>query len=615
MLFQIAHFKSFIHRTKSILVYVLMTCTFMQCTQIKETPLPPGDSDNGGLFLPEGFEAVVVVDSIGPSRHLAVNDNGDIYVKLRYADPAGENMVLRDTTNNGKADIQKRFGVFDQRGYYATAMRIYNDYLYYSTASKVMRQKLTPGKMVPESEVEVILTDDYRSSEYGYSHIAKPLTFDNEGHMYVPFGSPGDICKTKELKRVPGTLAVDPCPELEWHAGIWRFDANKPNQLQKDGYRYATGIRSIVGMDWNHADNTLYALQHGRDNLNRMWADLFSPWESAMLPAEEFLRIEEGSDAGWPYYYYDQMKGKKLLNPEYGGDGIIERDGADFTQPLIGFPGHWAPNDLHFYQGDQFPERYKNGAFIAFHGSTIRTPFPQSGYFVAFVPFENGKPGAWEVFADGFIQKDKLVDTDDAGYRPMGIAMGPDGSLYLSESEEGKIWRVMYKGNKTNFGSEQLALMEERKALPHIRTPDKINDDLTPARAEAGAVLYNQHCGACHMSSGKGDGSRFPPLTGSEWVTGDQKRLINVVLEGLQGPIEVNGKPFDGIMPPVAHLENEEIAQILTYVRKEFGDDAAPVSSYYVKLGRYYLKRGRGKYGDKSREDDDSNDEEDDDVD
>src|SRR5690606_22152137 len=138
-------------------------------------------------------------------------------------------------------------------------------------------------------------------------------------------------------------------------------------------------------------------------------------------------------------------------NPEYGGDGKKEGDGAKYAQPIIGFPGHWAPNDLHFYQGDQFPEHYKNGAFIAFHGSTIRAPFPQAGYFIGFVPFKDGKFGEWEVFADGFTQVDKIVDTDDAGYRPMGIAMGPDGSLYISESEHGKIWRVMYKGDKGNF--------------------------------------------------------------------------------------------------------------------------------------------------------------------
>ena len=578
-------------RLKFTLICLLMTGILIQCSE----PLPPGDPDNGGLVLPEGFEAVVVVDSIGSSRHLAVNDNGDIYVKMRKAHDEGENIALRDTDNDGKADIIERFGIYDPREYYSTGMRIYNNYLYFSTSGKVMRQKLTPGELVPQGKAEVMLTDDFRNAEHGYSHIAKPITFDNDGHMYVPFGSPGDICQHPDFDRKPGAMGQDPCPELEWHAGIWQFDANKPGQLQKDGHRYATGIRSIVGMDWNPVDNTLYALQHGRDNLNRNWPEYFSPWESALLPSEEFLRVEDGTDAGWPYYYYDQMLGKKLLNPEYGGDGVKEGNGADYAQPIIGFPGHWAPNDLHFYQGDQFPEHYKNGAFIAFHGSTIRAPFPQAGYFIGFVPFKDGVAGEWEVFADDFSMVDKIVDTDDAGYRPMGIAMGPDGSLYISESEHGKIWRVMYKGDKKTFGKKQLAKMEERKSRPNIKTPDEKKDDLTPARAEAGAVLYNKFCGSCHMANGKGDGSRFPPIVDSEWVTGDQKILIDVVLNGLKGPIEVNGKSFDGVMPPVDYLKDEEIAQILTYVRKEFGDNSAPVNSYYVKVARYRAKRKNGE--------------------
>ncbi len=581
-------------RSKFFLYFFLIAGVLVQCKENKEIPLPPGDPDNGGLILPEGFEAVVVADSIGSARHLAVNSNGDIYIKMRFANPEGENMALRDINNDGKADIIKRFGVFDKDSYYATGMRIYNDYLYYSTASKVIRQKLTPGKLIPESEPEVMLTDNYRNSIYGYSHIAKPITFDEDGHMYIPFGSPGDICESIG-ENMPGTMGQNPCPELEWHAGIWQFDANKPGQLQKDGHRYATGIRSIVAMDWNHQDNTLYALQHGRDNLNRNWPEYYSPWQSALLPSEEFLRIKDGTDAGWPYYYYDQMQGKKLLNPEYGGDGKKEGAGADYDQPVIGFPGHWAPNDLHFYQGDQFPDHYKNGAFIAFHGSTIRSPYPQAGYFIGFVPFENGKPGEWEVFADGFTQLDTLFETDDAGYRPMGIAMGPDGSLYISESEHGKIWRVMYKGDKNNFGPAQLAQMEERKKQPHIKTPDEIKDDLTPARAEAGEKIYNKYCGSCHMANGKGDGSRFPPIAGSEWVKGDQKRLIDIVLNGLSGPIEVNGQAFDGVMPPADYLKDDEIAQMLTYIRKEFGDNSPPVGSYYVREGRNYSRKKREK--------------------
>ena len=142
--------------------------------------------------------------------------------------------------------------------------------------------------------------------------------------------------------------------------------------------------------------------------------------------------------------------------------------GAEYTQPIIGFPGHFAPNDLLFYTGNQFPEHYKNGAFIAFHGSTSSAPYPQSGYFIGFVPFKNGKPsGPWEVFADGFAGVDTVVNTSDAKYRPMGLSMGPDGSLYISDSEKGKIWRVIYKGDKAKFGEAQLAEMgKEKNTLP-----------------------------------------------------------------------------------------------------------------------------------------------------
>ena len=557
------------------LTYIKITAVVLFLGHFGCTP-PAPNFVHKGLVLPDGFEATVFAEGVGAARHLAVNDNGDVYVKLRYPNKSGENVALRDTTNDGKADIVTYFGDYDQKGAYGTAMRIYQGYLYFSTAGTVMRHKLTPGKLVPEDDAEVIMIDDYKNAEHGYEHIAKPITFDNEGHLYVPFGAPGDVCQEKN--RRPGEPGQDPCPELEWHGGVWQFDAHKPGQYQKDGYRYATGIRSIVGMEWNPNDNTLYALQHGRDNMHRMWPELYSTWESAMLPSEEFLKVTEGSDAGWPYYYYDQMQGKKLLNPEYGGDGQKEGNGADYLQPLIGFPGHWAPNDIHFYQGDQFPEHYKKGAFIAFHGSTIRDPYPQAGYFIGFVPFKDGVPsGSWEVFADGFSVVDTIVTTSQAGYRPMGIAMGPDGSLYISESEEGRIWRIQFKGDRNNFGSDQLAIMEDRKQQPNIKTPHETMDDLTSNVAESASKLYLKHCGACHMADGKGDGIRFPPLDESEWVVGEKPRLIGVLLHGMSGEITVKGETFVGAMPPFDYLTDSEIAQVLTYIRSNFNNKAVGV--------------------------------------
>jgi len=540
--------------------------------------LPPAEPGNGGLSVPDSFDVVVVAESTGRARHIAVNANGDVYVKLRSPAPKGI-VALRDEDNDGKADVTEVFGDYTDEGDYGTGMRINNGYLYFTTAGEVYRMKLTDGDLVPKSKVELIMKDDYKNDPHGYEHIAKPIAFDNAGHLYVQFGAPGDVCQ--ELDRIPGAPGQQPCPELEDHGGVWQFDANKLNQtMKKDGKRYATGIRSIVAMAWNNSDNTLYALQHGRDDLHRTWPALFTPWQSAVLPSEEFLKIKEGSDAGWPYYYYDQMQKKKFLNPEYGGDGKKTGEGDKVNQPLIGFPGHWAPNDLFFYTGNQFPEYYKNGAFIAFHGSTIRAPYPQAGYFIAFVPFKNGAPtGEWEVFADGFAGVDTIINTSDAKYRPMAIAMGPDGSLYIGESEKGKIWRIMYRGDRNNFKEAQLAKMEEHKKLPHIKTPDEIADNLNKGNNGTGSQVYFSFCSSCHQVNGKGDGNRFPPLTQSDWVNGDKTKLIEVVINGLEGSITIQGKAYNNSMPAHKFLSDGEVAQVLTYIRSAFNNNTDSITA------------------------------------
>jgi glucose/arabinose dehydrogenase/mono/diheme cytochrome c family protein len=554
--------------------------------------LPVQTDENGGLFLPEGFEATVVVDSLpGRARHLAVNDNGDIYVKARFARDKDESVIaLRDTNGDGRADIIKQFGGLARERAYGTAMRIYNDYLYFSSELYVYRYKLKPGQLVPDSPIEVVLTDDH---EHGmHEHIAKPVTFDNDGHMYVAFGAASNGCQEKN--RLPGSPGIDPCPMLEDHGGIWQFDANKTNQTQKDGKRYATGLRSVVAMDWNFANNSLYTLQHGRDDFLMLWAEKYSPWQSAVLPAEELFQVKEGMDGGWPYCYYDQVQGKKLLNPEYGGDGKTVGRCDKCEKPLIGFPAHWAPNDILFYRGNGaqngYPDRYKDGAFVAFHGSTNRAPYPQAGYFISFLPAKNGAIASdWEVFADGFAGIDPIVNVSDAVYRPMGIAMGPDGSLYIAETEKGKIWRVTYKGDKQNFGLAQLAQMEKRKMMSNIRNPDEIKDNLDRGKPVAGGKVYGIYCAACHQRNGMGDSQRFPPLSGSEWVTGEKKKLITVLMKGLEGPIEVKGQSYNNVMPQHSFLKDEELAEVLTHIRTNFGNTADAVSAAEVNEVRLEL--------------------------
>lgn len=540
--------------------------------------------DNNKIFVPDQFEVTIVADSIeGGLRHIAVNANGDIYGKIKESTKGRRVVALRDVNKDGKADNIEYFGDYDNEGPYGTAMRIYNGYLYCSSELVVYRYKLTAGQLSPSSPPEIILTDDHPHGMH--EHIAKPVSFDDKGNMYVPFGAPSNACQ--ERNRTPKSPGINPCPLLEDHAGVWVFDANKQGQTQKDGKRYATGLRSIVGMDWNAADKQLYVVQHGRDDLRLQFPDQFTPWQSAIYPSEEFLQVKEGSNSGWPYCYYDQVKGKNVLNPEYGGDGIKEGNCAVYEKPVVGFPGHWAPNDLFFYTGNQFPARYKNGAFISFHGSTNRAPYPQSGYFFGFVPFKNGKAtGNWEVFADGFAGIDPIVNTSDAMYRPMGIAMGPDGSLYLAETEKGRIWRVTYKGDRAKFTSAQLSKMEARKKLSHIRTPDPAKDNLRNIDMSAGEKIYSTYCVACHQQNGKGDGNRFPPLDGSEWVTGDKSRLVKTVLKGLTGQVTVKEKKYNDVMPAYEFLSDSDLSALLTYVRKNFGNGAGPVTIEDVSKAR-----------------------------
>lgn len=394
-----------------------------------------GDPNNGGLVLPEGFTALVVAEGVGRGRHIDVNNNGDIYVSLRQHPDNKGIACLRDTTGNGKADVVVYAGE-----HVGTGIKLHKNHIYFGADTEVVRYPLTNGSLMPEDRWQLIASGFPDQNQ----HQAKPIEFDGNGNMYVTVGAPSNSCM--EQSRTKGSPGMDPCPILEYAGGIWKFKDDVPNQNQlNEGERYATGIRHAVANSWNNAVGELYVVQHGRDQLNQFFPEIYSEEENAELPAEEFLLVSEGADFGWPYCYFDQFQNKKVLSPEYGGDGTTQDRCESKTDPIMAFPGHMAPNDLLFYQGDMFPDRYKNGAFIAFHGSWNRAPEPQKGYFVVFVPFEGAYPaGEWEVFADGFAGSETIKSPSDAEYRPCGLAEGPDGSLFVVDSNKGKIWRILY---------------------------------------------------------------------------------------------------------------------------------------------------------------------------
>jgi len=395
--------------------------------------------DTSGLSLPKGFAAVKIADGLGVARHIAVTPQGEVYVKLAFNKRGKyQNGILRlvDLDGDGRVDTVEAFGKIS-----GTGIAIKNGYLYASSDEEVYRYKLdNKNVVIHPNEPEKIITGLINR----HQHESKSIVLDNVGNIYVNIGAYANACQIQDRTlHSPGHM---PCPILDSAGGIWQFKADKLNQTYADGIRYATGLRNVVGLDWNTQTNSLFVMQHGRDQLHDNWPELFDEKTSAELPAETMYEIHKGDNAGWPYIYYNQLLNKKILAPEYGGDGKKE-GGENAINPVIAFPGHLAPDGLLFYTGNQFPERYKNGAFIAFHGSWNRAPEPQKGYFVVFVPFKNGKPvGNWEIFADGFSGKEIITSTRQADHRPCGLAQGPDGSLYVSDDSKGTIYKISYQG-------------------------------------------------------------------------------------------------------------------------------------------------------------------------
>lgn len=403
--------------------------------------------ENAGLTLPAGFCATIFADVGGAPRHVAVAPNGDVFVAMqagrrRTGNEQGQGapvgvLALRDTDGNGTADQRERFG---EAG--GTGIAVAPGWVYVDEGSTVVRYPVRAGQLTPAGAKETIVAGLPTGG-----HGAHNLLLDGKGALFVNVGSQTNSCQ--QADRQSGSPGADPCTELATRAGVWRYDANRPNQRFSPGERYATGNRNAMGLAIDPRDGALLATQHGRDQLFQNWGQSFTAQESAELPAEELQRLSRGSDHGWPYCYYDQTQKKHVLAPEYGGDGKQQGRCTSVPAPVAAFPGHWAPMSLLFYTGRQFPAKYRDGAFIAFHGSWNRAPLPQAGYRVAFVPFAAGKTASrHETFADGFAGSPEVRQPTEAKHRPAGMAQAPDGGIYVTDDAGGRIYKIVYVGTK-----------------------------------------------------------------------------------------------------------------------------------------------------------------------
>jgi glucose/arabinose dehydrogenase/mono/diheme cytochrome c family protein len=551
---------------------------------------PENDS---GLTLPPGFCASIFADGIGHARQMVVAPNGVIYVNTwsgRYygndtPHAGGFLVALKDTAGKGKADVTDRFGEsVKSGGRGGTGIGLYHDALYAEINDKIVRYSLPPGAIVPKGPSVTVVSGLPLTGD----HPMHPFAIADDGSLYIDVATATNACQVQN--RTPQSPGVVPCTELETRGGIWRYDANKTNQTFSPAGRFASGIRNAEGFAIDAAGR-IFVTQHGRDQLHANWPQFYQPEEEATLPAEELLRLNKDIDYGWPECYYDGVQGKLVLAPEYGGDGG-KKLGPCATKPapVAVFPAHWAPNAMALYDKQQFPARYQHGVFIAFHGSWDRAPYPQGGYNVVFQALSNDHAvGRCEIFAAGFAGA--VESPGQAAHRPSGVAVGPQGALYVSDDVRGRIYRIVYQGGPdAGAGSEGVTPCPSESApagqvsMADAKPPEGTHPDAGAATATAslpvptGATqemvalgeriflgqVGGASCTGCHGPDAKGT-PLGPNLTGSHWLWGDGSyaAIAKTITTGVPQP-----KQYRSPMPPMggAQLTPDQVSALAAYI-------------------------------------------------
>jgi len=548
-------------------------------------------SDDSGLKLPPGFCATVFADGIGHARHLVVGQNGVVYVNTwsgsyyppnEKAPEGGFLVALQDKTGSGKADVIERFGDTEQTGGHGgTGIALYNGSLYAESNDRIVRYAMPTGAMVPSGAATTVVS----GLPLGGDHPMHPFFIGEDGLLYVDVGTATNSCQSKN--RTAGTPGAQPCTELETRSGIWRFDARKTDQKFSPAERYATGIRNAEGFSFDPVHQRVYVTQHGRDQLHANWASLYKAEEEATLPSEEVMLLRQGGDYGWPECYYDPFQSKLVLAPEYGGDGGHAIGVcATKTGPVAAFPAHWAPNAMAFYSQNQFPATYRGGLFIAFHGSWDRAPYAQGGYNIVYQELSaSGTAGRCEIFADGFAGGTNLPG--EAMHRPSGVAVGTDGSLYVSDDIKGRIYKIVYKGNAQAASTKaayracpSLTASPSEGIQAEAGPPEGTHPDAGAAAlpvprgatqemvAMGDRIFHGQAasgtCTACHGTNGAGT-PLGPDLTKEKWLWSDGSwgGITKTIADGVMQP-----KQYRSPMPPNggSQLTPEQTKAVAAYV-------------------------------------------------
>lgn len=341
------------------------------------------------LNLPEGFNITVFADSIDGARSMAMGENGTLFVGTR-----NENKVyaIQDRDNDFRAD---KVMVLDSLEV-PNGIAYRNGALYVAEVNRLLRYDDIENQLEDIPEPKVVYDDYPTEFHHGWKYIA----FGPDDKLYVPVGAPCNICDS--------TIAD------KRYASITRMDPDGSNREI-----YAHGVRNSVGFTWHPKTKELWFTDNGRDMMG-----------DDIPPCELNLVSEAGQHYGYPFCH-----GGTVKDPEFGD----QRPCEDFVAPVQQLGAHVAPLAVKFYEGKMFPEKYKDYAFIAEHGSWNRSK--KVGYRISLVKLKDNKAVAYETFLDGWLDE----ESQERFGRPVDMLFLEDGSMLISDDFGDAIYRVSYQ--------------------------------------------------------------------------------------------------------------------------------------------------------------------------
>lgn len=342
---------------------------------------PPMDS----LKLPPGFHISVWTDQVPDAREMALGANNTVFVGSR---DAGKVFAVSygidgnvEKVRTVASGLQLPVGVAFHAGD-----------LYVSAVSRIVVLRDIENHLDAPPRPEVVTDKLPTETAHGWKFIA----FGPDNKLYVPIGAPCNICDRG----------------AEGFALLSRMNPDGSGSEV-----VARGIRNTVGFDWRPSDKSLWFTDNGRDMLGDD------------VPSDELNHVTKtGEHFGYPYCHQGDT-----LDPDFGKGKSCK----DYTPPVLKLGAHVASLGMRFYNGKQFPAAYHGAAFIAEHGSWNRSA--KSGYRVMSVRFNGNKAAGYEPFVEGFLTAGNVSG------RPADVQPLPDGSLLISDDDNGAIYRVTYK--------------------------------------------------------------------------------------------------------------------------------------------------------------------------